>query len=310
MHLYKILRSGGMSALTKFAHDSLSRGCLVCLLGLFNQFYKQSTASPELQVVVFEQMEHYDLDPNFGDLAPILLQIIETIADVVEISSVPMKKQAGVANDSINTSSNSLLDGKSIDAAEGARKTNSGQNIDSRNVFNSANTNGASLSIEGRIVENSMELLVSIVSSRPEVFENIYNSSVVSGAVFKGLLSCTDASVRTRMGSGLNRICLLSDSSKPNLFILNLLLEYLDLITKEKNMKYALQSQEYFMLFEELLKRSRNLDMPSPSVDEGKKETGSSVAGINPADLAHRLSSAIRSCPIVQRGPRATQIHV
>jgi ubiquitin C-terminal hydrolase len=332
VHLYKILTSGGAGALSKFGDDSLSKQCLVCLLGLFNQFYKQSSANPELQMVVIEQMQEYDLDPNFGDLAPRLLQIVETISGAVETSSSSVTSSTSSTSSSSSSSSSRINRGSNRgdyvqnpaaaaaagtltnndfkdEAGEGASKSDGSYNIESNdNVFDAATTNDAPLSIEGRAVENAMGLLVSIVSRQPDVLDTLVASATASGAAVSiALLRCADRSVRIRMGSGLNRLCLSSDSSAPNVFFLGLLLGDLDLITRGEDMKYAHQSSEYFMLFEELLKRSTNLESSSPSPsDEGKMQSASSSSGgrISPADLAHRLAAAILACPIVQQSER------
>ena len=299
VHLYKILIRIGANEISSFSDNSLSKKCLVCLLGLFNKFYKQSCANIELQLVVSQQMQDYGLDESLGDLAPRLLQIVETIS-----STVIGEEHRIQTNDT--TSEKTIYD----QVGAGTVNSTSGSFESKSNIFESEPQQNCPLSIEGRAIENAMGLLVSIIKKQPSTLKAIYSSGVAYGAVSNAILRCSDRSIRICMGSGLNRLCLNADSSDPNIFILGLLMRDLDLIVQNDpdsfGLEYASQSREYFMLLAELLKRSTKLNSAfcDDETIEGKKTSGQNNLGTSPFDIANRLGNAIRSCPIVEESDR------
>jgi hypothetical protein len=266
-HMYYLLTEIDIQT---FAADKLSKECLVFLLRLFNHFYKLFLdGHEELQSLVVHQIGEYKLDPEYKDLVPRLLKIVDVIARA-SWSAAAKNSNKNV----IVVKPSTVVRGSKV---AGASKYGSDLN-------STVSIAAAVLSVEANTVENATGLLVSFVRKQPKlmncVYESVYENSFTPEKLLYALIECTDRDVRSELGRGIIKLCAVVDDSTPNVFFLKLLLNRG--LSRTAGRKFSNKSQQYFLLVDALLKNSPSLQ------------------GVEVSDVAKTLSDAIQSSPIVQ----------
>ena len=276
-HMYHILID---SDVVRFADDELCKECLVCLLRLFNHFYQLLNHNDELHHIVLLQLEEYQMDPDYKDLIPRLLVIVNIIARAANGNANGGGSDSGSSSSSSsNTKISSTTNTTVISQSNNSSSSGSSSSKNESKEMNTATTSAA-VSIEAKTIENATSLLVSFVTKSSSLMNVIYeNDASTKDAFLYALIECHDRDVRSELGRGINKLCMNDDSVSSNIYFIELLLK--DGLKKTVG-RNALHSQEYFLLLDILLKNSSNI-------------------GLDLCDVAKTLSTEIQQSSIVQK---------